>query len=53
MGSALWGVGFWQYCATSALQSDWSGTPLFWMLIIMVTPAICFATGLILFDARK
>jgi hypothetical protein len=53
MGSALWGIGFWEYYATSALQSDWSGTPLLWMLIIMVTPAICFATGLILFDARK
>jgi hypothetical protein len=53
IGSALWGVGFCEYYATSALKNDWSGTPLFWMLIIMVTPAICFATGLILVDAGK
>jgi hypothetical protein len=34
-------------------QSDCFGTPLLWMLILMVSPPVCFATGLILFEARK
>lgn len=52
-GSALWCVGSLEYYATSALKNDWSATPLVWMLIIMVTPAVCFAIGMILVDTRK
>ncbi|MGH7971471.1 MAG: hypothetical protein ACREIC_22360 [Limisphaerales bacterium] len=32
---------------------QWSGTPLLWILIVMVTPAICFAGGMIVVDARR
>ena len=53
IGSALWFVGSLEYCTTSALRNDWSATPLVWMLIVMVTPAICFAIGMILVDSRK
>ena len=44
-------VGVWY--ATSGFKHDWSATPLFWMLILMVTPAICFSIVLILMDRRK
>ncbi|HWX20545.1 MAG TPA: hypothetical protein VN578_11660 [Candidatus Binatia bacterium] len=53
MGSALWLVGTWAYYATSAFRSDWSATPLFWMLIVVAAPAICFGIGMILVDTRK
>jgi hypothetical protein len=51
--SAVWWVGACTYFATSASKNDWSATPLSWMLIVMVTPAMCFAHGMILADARK
>ena len=53
IGSALWFVGCLEYCATSALRNDWSATPLAWVLIVMVIPALCFAIGVILVDRRK
>jgi len=51
--SALWHVSACIYYATSGFRNDWSATPLLWMLTVTVTPAICFAGGMILIDARK
>jgi hypothetical protein len=46
-------VGAWVYYATSGFKNDWSATPLFWMLIVTVTPAICFGMGIILVAGSK
>jgi len=51
--SGLWLVAACQYYATSGLRVDWSATPLFWMLTVVITPTICFAGCLILVDQRK
>jgi hypothetical protein len=51
--SAVWFVGACVYYAASAFKNDWSATPLFWMLILMVAPVICFSSGMILVNARK
>ena len=51
--SGLWHASACVYFATSGFRADWSATPLFWMLTVMVTPAICFAGGMILVDGRK
>ncbi len=51
--SAFWlltCLGAW---ATRGPSRDGSAAPLFGMLILMVTPPICFAIGLILVGARK
>jgi hypothetical protein len=53
IGSAVWFVSACAYYATSAFKDEWSATPLFWMLIVIVTPAICFAIGMILVDTRQ
>jgi hypothetical protein len=53
MGSGVWFAGAWACYATTAFQNDWSATPLFWMLMLMVTPAICFAIGMMVLDTRK
>jgi hypothetical protein len=51
--SAVWFASACAYYATSAFKNDWSATPLPWILIMMVTPAVSFGTGMILVDARK
>jgi len=51
--SGLWQVSACIYYLTNGLRDDWSATPLLWMLAVVVTPAVCFAGGLILVDARK
>jgi hypothetical protein len=51
--SAVWFAGALKCYATNAVKNNWSATPLSWMLIVMVTPAICFASGMILVDGRK
>ena len=51
--SGLWQVSACMYYSTSGLRGDWSATPLLWMLTVVVTPAICFAGGMILVDARN
>ena len=51
--SGVWYVGASEYFATTAFKNDWSATPLFWMLIVMITPAICFACGMIMLDSRR
>ena len=51
--SGIWQVSACIYYSTSGLRSDWSATPLLWMLAVIVTPAICCAGGLIMFEARK
>ena len=53
IGSALWWVGSLAHCTASAFTQAWSATPLFWLLVVLVTPAICFASGLILTDGGK
>ncbi len=53
MTSTLWGIGSFEYCATSGLKNNWSATPLVWMLAVLVTPAICFALAVILVDMRR
>lgn len=51
--SGIWQVSACVYYSTSGFRSDWSATPLLWMLAVIVTPAVCFSGGMILFDARK
>jgi cytochrome bd-type quinol oxidase subunit 2 len=51
--SGLWLVAACEYYAVSGFKVDWSATPLFWMLTVVVTPAICFAGCMILVDQRK
>jgi hypothetical protein len=51
--SLLWLVSAGVYYANSGFRADWSATPLLWMLVVMVTPSVCFSGGLILLDARK
>jgi hypothetical protein len=51
--SVLWHISACIYFATSGLRHDWSATPLLWLLTMLVTPAICFAGGMILVNGRK
>ena len=51
--SGLWMLAASEYHATSGFKADWSATPLFWMLAVVLTPAICFAGGTILLDQRR
>jgi hypothetical protein len=53
ISSTAWCLGAAIYCATTAWRHDWSATPLGWMLVVLVTPPVCFASGLLLVDARK
>ena len=53
ISSAAWFVSACVYLETSALRSDWSGTPLAWVLTVLLTPPVCFACGMILVDARQ
>ena len=51
--SGLWVIAACEYHATSGFKADWSATPLFWMLTVVLMPAICFAGSMILFDQRR
>ena len=51
--STVWFVAAAASYATSGFQADWSATPLFWMLVVVVAPAISFATGMILVGTRQ
>ncbi|HWI58405.1 MAG TPA: hypothetical protein VNZ22_14365 [Bacillota bacterium] len=51
--SAVWLVSAYVYFATSAFRSHWSATPLVWMLILLVAPAMCCAMGIILVKAPR
>ena len=51
--SAVWLVGACACYATSASKDDWSATPLFWMLTLMVTASICFGIGVDLVNTRQ
>jgi len=51
--SVLWLVSTVACYATSFSKDGWSGTPLIWMLAVMVTPSICFAFGVLLVDTRQ
>ena len=51
--SALWFAGACEYYATSGFRVDWSATPLFWMVAVVITPPICFSGCMILVDLRK
>src|SRR5580692_6045017 len=52
IGSAVWLVAAGACYAASGSKDGWSGTPLFWMLTLIVTPSICFAFGVVLVNAR-
>jgi hypothetical protein len=51
--SAAWLVSAGAYYATSGFRNDWSATPLFCMLTVMVTPAISFAISMMIWGARQ
>jgi len=51
--SAVWFICACAWYVTSASKDDWSATPLFWMLTLMVTPAICFTIGVDLVNTRQ
>jgi hypothetical protein len=51
--SGLWLAAACEYCAVNGFKVDWSATPLFWMLTVVITPAICFGGCMILVDQRK
>lgn len=51
--SGLWLAAACEYGATTGFKVDWSATPVFWVLLVVVTPAVCFGCGMILFDQRK
>jgi hypothetical protein len=51
--SGVWLVSACACYATSASKDGWTGTPLFWMLTLMVTPSICFTIGVMLVDSRQ
>jgi hypothetical protein len=51
--SGLWLAAACEYYATSGLKVDWSATPLFWMLAVLITPTICFAGCMILVGQHK
>ena len=50
--SLVWLVGACVCYATSASKDD-SATPLFWMLVLMVTPSICFSIGIVLVNTPQ
>jgi hypothetical protein len=51
--AGLWLASAGVYYATSGFSGEWSATPLWWLLTALVTPAMCFAGGLMLVAARK
>jgi hypothetical protein len=51
--SAAWFVGSYSCYKTIAFKGDWSATPIFWLLILLMTPAICFATCIVLVGAHR
>ena len=51
--SAIWYLSACVYYQINALRSDWSATPLVWILAVILTPALCFAGGVIVVDARR
>jgi hypothetical protein len=51
--SGMWHVASCACYATSGFTVDWSATSLFWLLTVVISPAICFAGCMILVDWRK
>ena len=51
--STIWLVGAFEWYWKIASKHDWTAVPLFWMLIIMVTPAVCFSFSTVLVNTRK
>ena len=50
--SVLWLVAVCNYYATSGLITDWSGTPMLWVMLVVICPAVCFSGCMILLDGR-
>jgi len=50
--SAVWLIGTSVWYAQSNSKDGWSTTPLFWMLILTVTPMLCLIGGVVLVIAR-
>jgi hypothetical protein len=46
--SGLWLAAACEYYGASGLKVDWSATPLFWMLAVVIMPTICFSGCMIL-----
>jgi hypothetical protein len=51
--SVAWLVSAGAYYATNGFKNDWSATCLLWMLTVMVTPAISFAIGIMIWGTRQ
>jgi hypothetical protein len=51
--SAVWFAGAWVCYAASAFKDDWPAASFFWMLTLMVNPAVCFAIGVDLVNSRQ
>jgi hypothetical protein len=52
--SAAWFIGVYEWYVTSGSTDDtWSSIPLFWMLILTVTPVLCVIVSVALMIARK
>lgn len=50
--SLVWLLGIGVCSATGGYQHDWRGAPLWGMLILLLTPSLCFALGFVLANAR-
>lgn len=48
--SFLWLVAACEYFGTSGSNADWSGTPILWVMLVVICPAVCFCGGMILVD---
>ena len=51
--SAIWFVGACAWYAASASKDAWSATPLFWMLMLTITPISCVIGGVTLIIVRR
>ena len=51
--SAIWFAGAGMSYATTTHTNDWSATPMFWMLILLVIPPTCFSLGTALVNTRR
>ena len=51
--SGVWFASACEFFSASTFRGDWLPTPLFWMLMLMLTPAVCFSIGIIITDTRK
>ena len=53
IGSVIWLAAACVCSAPGAFKDHWAATPLFWMLILMVTPSVCFSIAVVLANTRQ